>query len=324
MERVPAAAPQALTIGCPEDLAPVGEALSALDIGLTLVDRDLRIQWANDWVRRAAVELTCGASHCFTALWQETRRCSDCLPVLVFGTGEPREGVRERGRPGEPREAFRVRAVPVRDGSGQVRWVAESFVRLSGMGLDLAGRRADALDEAAAGAALVVVDREERIVSWGGAAAAIFGYALEEALGRRVDLIVPPGREAEESALAARVEAEGRAPRMETERRARDGRLVPVALTASAVRDESGRLVGRSCLVEDLSALHRLRDQVAAQDQLLAHITREAADAILGVDRQGTVTSWNRGAERLLGLTAAQVVGRPLATVARPDDVERL
>jgi PAS domain S-box-containing protein len=310
----------------PEEFAPVGDALAVLGIGVTLIDRDMRVQWANRLIREYASELSCGGSHCFATLWKENQRCPDCMPLLVFRTGEPHEGVRERGRPGDPVEAWRVRAVPVRDGSGEVRWVAETFVQLSPLTLDLAGRSSAFSSDAAAGSgtALVVIDNQERIVSWSPSACAIFGYPLDEALGRRIDLVVPPDLLPEERARATRVAAEGRAPRTETIRRARDGRRVPVAISAVAVHDESGQLVGRSCVIEDLSALHQLRGRVAAQEQLLAHITQEAADAILGVDPQGTVTSWNRGAEQLMGWSAAEMVGRPLARVALPAKVEEL
>ncbi|BDG10337.1 PAS domain S-box protein [Anaeromyxobacter paludicola] len=318
--------PSHIDVAHPADLAPLGSALSALGIGLTLVDRDLKVEWANEHVCAYAAELSCGGHHCFAALWKKAHRCSDCLPLLVFRTGEPQEGVRERSRPGGEVEAWRVRAVPVRDAAGAIRWVAESFVRLSALIPDLAGGRGRlaAQSAAASGAAFLVVDREERIVSWGPAAAAIFGWPLEEALGRRVELIVPEDRRDEERRVAEQVAAEGQAPRFETVRRARDGRLVPVALSAVALRDEAGRLIGRSCVVEDLSALDQLRGRVAAQEQLLAHITREAADAILAVDAAGTITSFNRGAERLLGLTAAELVGRPLSRLVDGQEVARL
>ncbi len=309
-----------------EDFAAVGEALSRIGIGVTLVDREMRVQWANELIREYAAELACGGDHCFTALWKENRRCPDCMPLLVFRTGEPQEGIRERGRQGGPVEVFRVRAVPVLDGSGAVRWVAETFVRLSPLAFGLAGRSSAIASEAAAatGAALVVVDGQERIVSWSPSASVIFGYSLEEALGRRIDLVIPPDLLGEEQARAERVARAGSAPRIETVRLARDGRRVPVAISAVAVRDEAGQLVGRSCVIEDLSALHQLRGRVAAQEQLLAHITQEAADAILGLDREGFVTSWNRGAERLLGWSAAEMVGRPLAAVAAGAEIGRL
>jgi len=134
-----------LRIGRPDELDPLGESLSAFGIGLTLVDRQMLVCWANRFIRGMAPELSSGSSHCYSAMWKAEHRCPDCLPLLVFRTGEAQEGARERGRPGFPVEAYRVRAVPVLDAAGDLRWVAESFVRLSGPGAvtDLAsgGRR---------------------------------------------------------------------------------------------------------------------------------------------------------------------------------------
>jgi PAS domain S-box-containing protein len=312
--------PAPLRLERPEDLAPVGEVLAALGIGLTLVDPEMRIRYANAFVGEVADELSCGGDHCFASLWKQGRRCSDCLPLLVFRTGEAQEGLRERGRPGAPPETWRVRALPVLDAGGSLAWVAESLVRLAALAPDAAGRA----PMEASGAALVVVDSEERIVSWSPAAAEIFGHSVEQALGRRIDLVVPEDRVEEERGVAARVAREGSAPRLETVRRARDGRLVPVALAAVALRDEAGALVGRTCRFEDLSALHQLRGRVQAQEQLLAHITREAADAIVGVDLAGAVTSWNRGAEQLVGVATAAALGRPLAGIVPEAALSRL
>jgi PAS domain S-box-containing protein len=302
-----------LRVAAPGELEPLGQALATLGIGITLVDREMRIQFANSFVREAATELTCGSDHCFSSLWHKAHRCADCLPLLVFRTGEPQEGIRERGRPGERPEAWRVRAVPVADGTGELAWVAETLVRVGALLPELAGRAPPA--QAAGGSALVVLDREERIVSWSPAAAAMLGWAVEEVLGRRVMLIVPEDGLERERAVAERVATEGRAPRYETAWKARDGRRVPLAVTSVALRGEAGELVGRTSAIEDLSALQQLRGRVLQQEQLLAHITREAADAIVGVDLQGNVTSWNRGAEHLLGLSAADMLGRPLTRV---------
>ena len=299
----------ALRISSPSDLEAAGRLLASLGIGLSLVDRELRVQWANAFVREQAEELSCGNDHCFAAMWKATQPCSDCLPRQVFRSGNASEGIRERGRPGAMPEVWRVRAIPVHDASGTLTWVAECMVRFGPHEPGLVGD-VGAATPGTAGTAFVVVDREERIVSWGQAAAAIFGHSRGQALGRRIDLIVPPDRLGEERSVAERVARQERVDRFETVRRARDGRDVPVALSASALRDESGALVGRSCVLEDLSALQRLRSRVASQEQLLAHITHEAADAIVGVDPQGLITSWNRGAERLLGMDGASVLGR--------------
>jgi len=59
----------------------------------------------------------------------------------------------------------------------------------------------------------------------------------------------------------------------------------------------------------------------------LAAIVESSDDSILGLDLNGTITSWNRGAERLYGYTAAEAVGQPVTIVIpeeRIDDEKRM
>jgi PAS domain S-box-containing protein len=63
----------------------------------------------------------------------------------------------------------------------------------------------------------------------------------------------------------------------------------------------------------------------------LAAIVESSEDAIIGMDLQGIITSWNKGAERLYGYTAKDIVGKPVSLLhpadhpeAFPDLLERL
>jgi PAS domain S-box-containing protein len=51
----------------------------------------------------------------------------------------------------------------------------------------------------------------------------------------------------------------------------------------------------------------------------LASIVESSREAIAGVTLEGIVVSWNRGAERLFGVPAAEMLGRPLASLMPPD-----
>jgi len=310
--------PKGLQIERPEDLDEFDEITTLLGICTQLVARNMKVVWTNRLTRdRFADEVARGGAHCFER-WGRSGTCPDCLPLVAFRTGEVAEGLRQRGRPGERGEAYRVRAVPVRNQSGDIRWVLESLVPLSTPTSEADRGWHDAklltLAEATVGAP-VVVDSEGRIVSWSPLAATLFGYTTQEVLGRNVAIIVPEDLRQEAEAIRATMDREGAVIRRETLRLARDGRLVPVRISCRQLRDDDGRPAGQSLVYEDLSQLNRLRSQLEAQERLIAHVTREGGEAVMEVDSTGTVTRWSRGAERLLGIPTDEILGRPMETL---------
>ena len=81
------------------------------------------------------------------------------------------------------------------------------------------------------------------------------------------------------------------------------------------IRNASGEVIGAVNMLVDLTE----RKQAEATQELLAAIVDSSDDAIIGHTLEGLITSWNRGAERLYGYTAADVLGQPLSLLIPPD-----
>ena len=169
-------------------------------------------------------------------------------------------------------------------------------------------------------AAIYVTDAGGRITYYNDAAAALWGHRPE--LGQDKwwgswKLYWPDGSPLPHDQCPMAVSLrEGRPVRgLEAIAERPDGSRVPFIPYPTPLFDASGSLVGAVNMLVDISDR---RDAERAAQRLSA-IVESADDAILAKDLNGVITSWNPGAERLFGYTAAEVIGQPV-TILIPDD----
>jgi PAS domain S-box-containing protein len=160
--------------------------------------------------------------------------------------------------------------------------------------------------------AIVAHDREYRVTSWNQAAEQLFGYSAEEAIGRNIDDLVANDQRLHGEAMElSRRGQVGEHAQFVRQRTRKDGSLVDVEIHAGAII-VGGERVGDYVIYHDISELQR-------QKQYFSSLLELSPVAVLAVDLDAKITSWNEAAEQLFGYTTEEAIGRHIDDVVAPD-----
>jgi len=166
--------------------------------------------------------------------------------------------------------------------------------------------------------AIIGKDLSGIVTSWNRAAEAMFGYTADEIIGHAITMILPPDRIYEETYILERVCRGERLVHFETLRRCKDGRIIPVSLTISPIRDDDGKIVGVSKIARDLSEAQRADQELQRREALLRSILDTAPDALVVIDEHGLIQSFSVAAGRLFGFGSEEVLGRNVSLLMPP------
>jgi PAS domain S-box-containing protein len=139
----------------------------------------------------------------------------------------------------------------------------------------------------ASDAAILSTGPDRAIDSWNPAAETMFGFRAAEVLGRALDELLPEAKRGELSDMYARLSAGERVLLTDTVRLRKDGTAVCVAVTASAIRDGAGRIIGFCEVLRDMTERRREQRELAdarAERELFAErerIARQLHDSVM-------------------------------------------
>jgi len=202
--------------------------------------------------------------------------------------------------------------------------MSSSALILSGVGLgasqgtgawdDLVGQVADY--------AIIRLDPQGTIQTWNLGAEKLKGYTAREAIGRSFTMFYTEAdrRAGLPLSLLTRARDDGRVEHTGWRVR-KDGTRFWGDVVITALHDSDGTLTGYGKVTRDLTEQHQLEVALRTSEERLRLLVGQVVDyAIIALDPQGTIETWNLGAERVKGYTAEEAIGRSFTMFYTDED----
>jgi PAS domain S-box-containing protein len=226
--------------------------------------------------------------------------------VGLAPSGGPRVTVRMVGAGGAPMvAAISARATAdTAAGAGRFVLVVRDVTEAHRTRAELAER---ASLVAASSDAMIGFRLDGVITTWNPGAERLFEHAAADVVGRTWYELAPALMPvtSEEEHLTRRVLRGERIEQVEVERVTKDGRLVTVSATMTALRDAAGAVTGAVAIVRDLSE----RERAATRFRSMLDA---APDAMVCVDADGRIAMINARVAELFGYPADELLARPV------------
>ena len=162
---------------------------------------------------------------------------------------------------------------------------------------------------------VVQFDESANIRGWNPAATRIFGWTAEQIIGQSWELLVLPEHRAQvqthvwDRALHIPEVVPNVNPNVTS-----DGRVIECEWINSPLIDGTGRIIGVTSFVSDVTVARRMQHELVYREQQLRAIVDSMAEGIVVLGSERQVLSINRAAEQILGVQRRAIVGSILPT----------
>ena len=207
----------------------------------------------------------------------------------------------------------------LREGGKPVRMIGATLDVTASHHTDDARARLAAIVESSDDA-ILSKDLNSIIVTWNRGAEKLFGYTEREVVGRSVTILIPPERQDEEPGIMERIRRGENIDHYETVRRRKDGTLVDVSLSVSPLRDATGRVVGASKIVRDITDERKAKESLRQSEERFRLLASHAPVGIFLSDPSGHCVFVNEQWCAMSGLSQAEAQGDGWARAVHPDD----
>jgi PAS domain S-box-containing protein len=160
----------------------------------------------------------------------------------------------------------------------------------------------------AAALGIISTDLFGNITSVNRAAEKMYGYLAEKLIGKHINILYSEKNPATLTRTLHEKKLKGEGWEAEVFRKSEDGKIFPVWMATSYIRDLRGELKGIVGISRDISEERTIRER----NEYMAKLVESASHCILSTDLEGKIISINRAGELMFGYEAGELIGKPV------------
>jgi PAS domain S-box-containing protein len=147
------------------------------------------------------------------------------------------------------------------------------------------------------------------IVSWNKGAERIYGYTEKEMQGQNISLLAPPGYKKEILNQLKKLQAGELINNQETKRVRKDGVVIDISLTLSAIKDTSGNIYGVSAIMHDITEQKKAK-QVLVVSEYSESIINTVREPLIVLDQDLRVVTASRSFYEVFKVKPEETMGQ--------------
>ncbi len=155
--------------------------------------------------------------------------------------------------------------------------------------------------------AIMLTDKDEKIISWNGYAEKIFGMNQADLEYKPVESLYP--KEEWEKIRSKNIRKKGMQHLLETRMYKKDGSLFDVDLSVSVLRDENGNITGSVGIIKDISEKKKAEKKLRESEEKYEGLFESTTDGMLVLDARGEIKDINGKALEIFGKNQNEMIG---------------
>lgn len=171
--------------------------------------------------------------------------------------------------------------------------------------------------------AIMMADKEGRLVSWNQFTERLVGMTRDDLLGRSVQSLYPPLQW--ERICGLNIRRKGMQHHLETQMIRLGGKVIDVDISLSVLKDTDGAITGTIGVVRDITERKHMEGALRHSENRFRQVVENAKEWIWEIDADGQYTYASPIVEKILGYKPEEILGRKhFYDFFHPDDAQEL